>query len=372
MDNSSPVAVPRATAPLQEERRWYFVDEAIHITARAECPPYTPPMQLPRESHHDYGPEPQHLRKLRAAARAGRVPLLDAARAPLSSLEDADIRAAVIEREELRRFALVELGIWLYRPMFADRATERRANGLFTLSEVAVTVAEQLRWQQSVQADFFDQAAAAAESRELPTYYEDTRLRISSGPVNRFGALAKRDDVDAWLAQRGAPYRPQWEALLQSDRETVESVNALSRLLPESYHTNFRPPENALTSGTAEQVAAEPAPETDEARPTKDYPELATRNQLISAFGAFTGIDKAWFKNLKDTPALLKARKVDGVGARGSTREPLFCPMEVMLWLKDPKRKKGRPFHSDSKPWELLKKNFPLAYAKHSRGDPRE
>ena len=232
MGEDSVVALPSTMAPLQEERCWYFADEAIHLTARAECPPYTPPMQLPRESDHDYGPEPQHLRKLQAAARAGRVTLLDAARAPLSSLGDAAIRDAVIEREELRRFALVELGIWLHRPMGADRAAKRRALGYFSLYEVAVVLAEQLRWQHSVQRAFFDEVAAAVESAELPTYDEYTQLRLRSVAVNRFGALAKRDEVDEWLAQRGAPYRPDWAALLQSDRETVESVNALSRLLP--------------------------------------------------------------------------------------------------------------------------------------------
>ena len=97
MGEDSVVALPSTMAPLQEERCWYFADEAIHLTARAECPPNTPPMQLPRdESGHDYGPEPQHLRKLQAAARAGRVTLLDAARAPLSSLGDAAIRDAAM------------------------------------------------------------------------------------------------------------------------------------------------------------------------------------------------------------------------------------------------------------------------------------
>ena len=80
----------------------------------------------------------------------------------------------------------------------------------------------------------------------------------------------------------------------------------------------------------------------------------------------------AWFDNLKDSPALLKARKVDGVGARGSTKEPLFCPWEVMVWLISAKRKKGRRFHSADKPWEVLEKHFPAAYAKNSMGDPRE
>ena len=278
------------------------------MTARAECPPYTPPMQLPGdESGHDYGPEPQHLRKLQAAARAGRVTLLDAARAPLSSLGDAAIRDAVIEREELRRFALVELGIWLHRSMGADRAAKRRALGYFSLYEVAVVLAEQLRWQHSVQRTFFDEVAAAAESAELPTYDEYTQLRFRSVAVKRFGALAKRDEVDEWLAQRGAPYRPDWAALLQSDRETVESVNALSRLLPESHHTNYRPPESAPTSGTTDPVVAVPVPavvaSTDKSDPQRRLDALTALGGSIKQWKgdwAITGIGKLVAKEKAD------------------------------------------------------------------------
>jgi hypothetical protein len=103
-----------------------------------------------------------------------------------------------------------------------------------------------------------------------------------------------------------------------------------------------------------------------------DTSMLATRAQLIAAFGTFSGMNIAWFKNLKDVPALLDARKVDGRGQRGRSVEPLFCPMEVMNWLMDPKRKKGRKFHSDEKPWELLERHFPMLYSKHSAGDPRQ
>jgi hypothetical protein len=120
------------------------------------------------------------------------------------------------------------------------------------------------------------------------------------------------------------------------------------------------------------QTPSDPLPEAGEAPPRDDHSTLATRAQLIAAFGAFTGMNVEWFKKLKDTPALLKARKVDGVGARGKTREPLFCPVEVMLWLSDTKRKKGRPFHSVGKPWDLLERHFPNAYEKHSKSDPRE
>ena len=119
-------------------------------------------------------------------------------------------------------------------------------------------------------------------------------------------------------------------------------------------------------------MPAELVPEPEESLPLDDYSALATRKELIAAFGVFTGMSMAWFKNLKDTPALFKARKVDGVGARSSTREPLFCPMEVALWLMNAKRKKGRPFHNAAKPWELLESHFPAAYARHSAGDPRE
>lgn len=98
---------------------------------------------------------------------------------------------------------------------------------------------------------------------------------------------------------------------------------------------------------------------------------LATRVQLIDAFGAFTGMDQTWFDNVTDAPALHAARKLVGVGQKSQTVEPLFCPMEVVRWLLSPKRKKGRKFHNPEKPWELLQKHFPAVYAKNSAADPR-
>lgn len=102
-----------------------------------------------------------------------------------------------------------------------------------------------------------------------------------------------------------------------------------------------------------------------------DYATLATRQQLINAFGAFTGMDMLWFKNLKDIPKLKAARKVAGQGQKGQTVEPWFCPYEVMQWLTDPKRKKGRPLSSD-KGWQILEKNFASVYNDYSIGDTRE
>jgi hypothetical protein len=104
--------------------------------------------------------------------------------------------------------------------------------------------------------------------------------------------------------------------------------------------------------------------------PAPDFKLLATREQLIEAYGRFTGMDASWFSNLKDAPALLAARKVVGQGGRGRIAEPLFCPFEVMGWLVDSKRRKGRPLRVE-KAWELFEKNFPTVYNLHSVADPR-
>jgi hypothetical protein len=101
-----------------------------------------------------------------------------------------------------------------------------------------------------------------------------------------------------------------------------------------------------------------------------DFTLLATRQQLIDAFGRFTGMDGSWFKNLKDTPSLLAARKYKGQGGRGHIDEPRFCPFEVMRWLSDERRKKGRRL-GEPKAWELLEKHFPKVYGRFSIGDPR-
>lgn len=104
-----------------------------------------------------------------------------------------------------------------------------------------------------------------------------------------------------------------------------------------------------------------------------DFTILATRQQLIDAFGAFSGMNADWFRNLKDSPALLAARKVKGQGGRSHIAEPYFCPLEVMQSLINPvrRRREGRRM-SESKGWELLEQYFPKVYATNSVGDPRE
>jgi len=101
-----------------------------------------------------------------------------------------------------------------------------------------------------------------------------------------------------------------------------------------------------------------------------DFNLLATREQLIAAFGPFTGMDTGWFNNLKDSPALRAARKVTGQGGRGHIAAPLFCPFAVMQWLADPTRRKGRKLGED-KAWQMLEQHFPSVYSANSVCDPR-
>lgn len=116
-------------------------------------------------------------------------------------------------------------------------------------------------------------------------------------------------------------------------------------------------------SAGVEPASDGPAPEPI------DFDMLATRQQLIGAFGSFTGMTAAWFVNLRDTPALLAARKIVGTGGNHPT-EPLFCPYEVMVWLVDTKRRKGRKVESDTA-WRMLESHFPRVYARYSVGDTR-
>lgn len=104
--------------------------------------------------------------------------------------------------------------------------------------------------------------------------------------------------------------------------------------------------------------------------PSIDFDQLATRRQLIQAFGQFTGMNMSWFNNLKDTPKLSAARKAAGKGGRNSA-EPLFCPFEVMLWLVDQKRRRGRQIQNETG-WRMLKQHFPGVYELYKVGSPLE
>ena len=162
------------------------------------------------------------------------------------------------------------------------------------------------------------------------------------------GALASREAINRFLLQI------EGELGLKSAYDFGPICKTADPFSTEDQHPTQRTP-------TPDEPCASTAP---------DYSMLATRAQLIQAFGAFTGMDLTWFRNLKDTPALLNARKVTGQGGRGHLAEPLFCPLEVMQWLVSGKRKKGRPL-SLEKAWELLERHFPKVHSANSAADPR-
>jgi hypothetical protein len=122
------------------------------------------------------------------------------------------------------------------------------------------------------------------------------------------------------------------------------------------------------------QFPPAPASPTALSAATIDYSILATREQLIIAFGAFTGMNMTWFARLNDLPNLKAARKIVGQGQKSRTAEPYFCPYMVMEWLTKTigkgKRKKGRPLSID-RGWQLLEDNFPSVYNQYSIGDTR-
>ena len=113
------------------------------------------------------------------------------------------------------------------------------------------------------------------------------------------------------------------------------------------------------------QVAVEP---TSSVGTHVDYASLATRDQLLVAFGSF-GLEKKWFNDLTSRQWLMEARKMKGHGQRGRRREPLFCPFKVMIGLTEKSRKSRI---SADAGWRILEHKFPVAWAAVSVGDPRQ
>jgi hypothetical protein len=124
---------------------------------------------------------------------------------------------------------------------------------------------------------------------------------------------------------------------------------------------------SAYSFGTGPMVGDSPSDVAVPAAPLA-FDALATRDELIDAFGSFTGMDQTWFANLNDAPALKKARRSVGRGGRNRA-EPMFDPYEVMRWLILPGRKKGRPMRAATG-WRRLRECFPTAYQLVEVGDP--
>lgn len=194
-------------------------------------------------------------------------------------------------------------------------------------------------------------------------------------------SIDEADVMESWLLL----YRERRE-LEQKLRmwDEVACPTATDLKLQEDAQAEIRAKLNTLDvrlkSGSGSQLPSGPAPTSDGAQPAPqpvpvvqpeaiDFGMLATPEQLINTFGNHTGMCKAWFSNLTDTPRLLIARKVAGTGGKHHT-PPLFCPFEVMQWLIDEKRKKGRKV-SPEKAWQLLQSNFEKVYNTRSAGDPR-
>ena len=191
-----------------------------------------------------------------------------------------------------------------------------------------------------------------------------------------------RDTDEKWLrltldATGSDPYQNTRSVLLALIKSIDRGEIALLPILSEAGTIDFNKTviqrlsllEWAERLGIGHTLNCTPKSELSEQPEGIDSTLLATRQQLIAAFGTFTGINMKWFKNLKDSPALLETRKVRGRGGRGHVMEPLFCPRAVMLWLIDPKRKKGRGMTQETG-WRMLKAHFPKVHALHVDYDP--
>lgn len=197
-------------------------------------------------------------------------------------------------------------------------------DGVYLYQQAAREIADAEGWDDSKLEAFEAEMANAVNDGSLPIRSRKTGMVIAHDALNEL-TLVTVDDVNDWLERKRVPYR--WK-----------------------------------------HQAPKPGPASVESQ--IDFTKLAMRGALINAFGSSTGMNESWFENLKDVPKLKAARKVTGQGGRGHITEPWFCPYEVMLWLSDTKRKKGRKL-IESKAWGLLETHFPNVYNARSIGDPR-
>ena len=190
---------------------------------------------------------------------------------------------------------------------------------------------------------------AQVEAAEVAAAAAEERLRRARATLEHAPLTGDKEKVDAAVAEK-----TEAEYALHAAMYSIQKLRG-----------DFMDVDVGCGLPSAE--AAAPAPtEINET----DFAMVATRGQLIAAFGAFTGMEVSWFKKLQDTPGLLKARKFAGQGGRGHIAEPLFCPFQVMEWLVDPRRKKGRKLSKD-RGWQLLELHFQRVYNQYSIGDTR-
>lgn len=121
----------------------------------------------------------------------------------------------------------------------------------------------------------------------------------------------------------------------------------------------------ALPSGTSSDVW-DVCASSVEPQAALDLSLAATRSELIAAFGGLTGMNRSWFANLKDKPALDRSRVLRGQSGRHHT-EPMFDVYSVFQWLISRRRRSGRPAPAPAM-WAALQKDFPEVYERHRGG----
>mgnify|MGYP001766244100 CR=1 FL=1 len=192
--------------------------------------------------------------------------------------------------------------------------------------------------------------ALQARAAELVHQFE-----VANIEANKREAVMKHGISDA-------EYRERRERARASVAQLHDEADDLKRRAKEEHEAFRRRMVQQLLLGDVGGTSTEGASGGE-----PDFSLLATREQLISAFGAFSGMDMSWFSNLRDTPALLAARRVVGRGGRGHIAAPLFCPYAVLQWLINPRRKKGKPI-SEGTAWRMLKTHFPRVHAQYEIG----
>ena len=149
------------------------------------------------------------------------------------------------------------------------------------------------------------------------------------------------------------PGEPDFETVPDDCRVMGYAVHALA----DAYKViDDNPPQAAQKAA----YAIEPAP--------PPWHLLATPSDLIKVFGTITGMNKTWFNNVKDTPGLKAAKHTAGAGGHKG-REPLYRVFDVMLWLINPKRRKGNAMQ-EATGWRLLKNQFPKVYGEYQGYEP--
>ena len=186
------------------------------------------------------------------------------------------------------------------------------------------------------------------------------------------GAFIWKDDFVSWYEQRTKMLI--FARVAERQPLIPSTMGVPDHSIHQALSLNFSP---FIPNADQQQMIMAGFESNDDATPSvqapahTDFTLVATRQQLVNVYGRFTGMDMTWFSNLKDTPKLKAARKFIGQGGRGHIAEPLFCPYEVMQWLIDPKRKKGRSL-TETKAWQLLRVNFPKVYEQYVIGDPND